>query len=132
MKIYQVPKLLAVLVLFAFLTTSCRGPLDVAGGGGTGGSLDFGGGDPNVPTQSPVKHVIVVVFQNRSFDHLFGHYAPPAGQTVNVAKPGDPGFTQTDASGNQPTPTLLPQPSTPDLGHNSQNYLDSFNGGAMN
>ena len=133
MKIFHVPKLLAVLLIFAFLTTSCRGPLAVSGGGGTGGNgLDNGGGDPNVPTNSPVKHVVVLVFQNRSFDHLFGHYTPPAGQTINAAKPGDPGFTQTDASGNSVSPSLLPQPSTADLGHNSQNYLDSVNGGAMN
>ncbi|HXZ40248.1 MAG TPA: alkaline phosphatase family protein [Terriglobales bacterium] len=31
---------------------------------------------------TPIQHVIVVFGENRSFDHVFGTYAPPAGQTV--------------------------------------------------
>lgn len=38
-------------------------------------------GDSN--TVSPIKHVIVIVGENRSFDHLFATYAPKAGETVN-------------------------------------------------
>ncbi len=34
-------------------------------------------------TASPIKHVIVIVGENRSFDHLFATYAPKAGETVN-------------------------------------------------
>src|SRR5258708_4213963 len=34
-------------------------------------------------TASPIKHVIVVVGENRSFDHLFATYPPKAGETVN-------------------------------------------------
>ncbi|WOJ91315.1 alkaline phosphatase family protein [Methylocapsa polymorpha] len=33
-------------------------------------------------TETPIKHVIVIVGENRSFDHLFGAYKPPRGQTV--------------------------------------------------
>src|SRR5688572_454841 len=44
-------------------------------------------------TRSPVKHVIVVMMQNRSFDHLFGKFPGASG-----AKAGDPGFVQKDAS----------------------------------
>ena len=34
-------------------------------------------------TTSPIKHVIVIVGENRSFDHLFATYQPKAGETVN-------------------------------------------------
>jgi phospholipase C len=34
-------------------------------------------------TQTPIKHVIVIIGENRSFDHVFATYVPPRGQTVN-------------------------------------------------
>src|SRR5438477_10455057 len=34
-------------------------------------------------TATPIKHVIVIVGENRSFDHLFATYVPTAGETVN-------------------------------------------------
>ena len=38
-------------------------------------------GDAN--TVTPIKHVIVMVGENRSFDHLFATYVPKQGETVN-------------------------------------------------
>jgi phospholipase C len=38
-------------------------------------------GDAN--TATPIKHVIVIVGENRSFDHLFGTYVPKPGEAVN-------------------------------------------------
>ena len=38
-------------------------------------------GDSNAAT--PIKHVIVIVGENRSFDHLFATYVPTSGETVN-------------------------------------------------
>src|SRR5260370_12299183 len=38
-------------------------------------------GDDN--TATPIKHVIVIVGENRSFDHLFATYVPRPGETVN-------------------------------------------------
>jgi phospholipase C len=35
------------------------------------------------PTASPIKHVIVIIGENRSFDHIFATYKPKAGETVN-------------------------------------------------
>jgi phospholipase C len=47
---------------------------------------------------SPIQHVIVIIGENRSFDHVYGTYIPPAGQTVSnllskgiVTKNGKPG-----------------------------------------
>ena len=34
-------------------------------------------------TQTPIQHVIVILGENRTFDHVFGTYQPVAGQTVN-------------------------------------------------
>ena len=38
---------------------------------------------PDNKTVSPIKHVIVIIGENRSFDHVFATYAPKNGQTVN-------------------------------------------------
>ena len=37
---------------------------------------------PNTRTATPIKHVIVIIGENVSFDTLFGTYAPPSGQTI--------------------------------------------------
>src|ERR1700683_5255310 len=33
-------------------------------------------------TVTPIKHVIVIIGENRSFDHVFATYVPQKGQTV--------------------------------------------------
>jgi len=37
----------------------------------------------SIPTATPIKHVIVIVGENRSFDHLFATYQPVSTDTVN-------------------------------------------------
>ncbi|MGA8763286.1 MAG: alkaline phosphatase family protein [Candidatus Sulfotelmatobacter sp.] len=37
----------------------------------------------NIPTVSPIKHVIVIIGENRTFDHIFATYKPKSGETVN-------------------------------------------------
>src|ERR1700744_2692753 len=39
-----------------------------------------GGNDNN--TTTPIKHVIIIVGENRSFDHLYGTYVSPSGDAV--------------------------------------------------
>src|ERR1700686_4089174 len=34
-------------------------------------------------TASPIKHVIIIVGENRSFDHIFATYKPKAGESVD-------------------------------------------------
>ncbi len=55
-------------------------------------------GQNQAKTLTPIKHVIVIVGENRSFDHLFGTYQPKAGQTIDnllsrkiVSADGTPG-----------------------------------------
>ena len=38
--------------------------------------------EPERETRTPIRHVIVVLAENRSFDHVFGTYVPKHGQTV--------------------------------------------------
>jgi phospholipase C len=45
------------------------------------GTTYNGSGDNN--TQSPVKHVIVIIGENRTFDHVFATYQPLGGQHVD-------------------------------------------------
>ena len=35
------------------------------------------------PTATPIQHVIVIIGENRTFDHVFATYQPPTGQTVD-------------------------------------------------
>ena len=45
--------------------------------------LKFGGSSNDNNTTSPIKHVIVIVGENRTFDHVFATYVPKQGQTVS-------------------------------------------------
>jgi acid phosphatase len=52
--------------------------------------------DRSSVTRTPIKHVILIIGENRTFDHVFATYTPPAGQTVfNLLSEGI-----VDASGN--------------------------------
>ena len=35
-----------------------------------------------LPTATPIKHVIVVIGENRSFDHIYGTYVPKSGDSI--------------------------------------------------
>ena len=41
-----------------------------------------------IPTASPIKHVIIIVGENRSFDHLFATYVPKHGRVLNLLSEG--------------------------------------------
>jgi phospholipase C len=59
----------------------------------------------NPPTRSPIKHLIVVIGENRSFDNLFGTYTPPDPnqKVVNLLSEGivdETGFPPGALNGN--------------------------------
>ncbi len=74
-------------------------------------------------TRTPIQHVIVIIGENRTFDHIFATYKPVAGQTVNnllsegiVNDDGTPGpnFTmasQSEALDSKPDTYLLNPPA---------------------
>jgi phospholipase C len=80
--------------------------------------------------KSEISHLIVVIMQNHSFDHLFETF-PGA----NGAKAGDPGYSQADASGTLVSPTLLTSlasaDQTVDPAHDNAHYTADYDGGAM-
>src|SRR5215831_16622747 len=39
--------------------------------------------EPAGKSNTPIKHVIVIVGENRTFDHIFATYQPKAGQSVD-------------------------------------------------
>jgi len=112
---------LSVSVVFAMTMAACRGI----------STQQSNGGGANSATQSSVKRVIVIVMQNASFDHLFGTFPAPAGQTVEGARPGVPGFTQPSSSGGTISPSLLTNTNPPDLGHSHADYVATIDSGKM-
>ncbi len=73
-------------------------------------------------TATPIQHVIVIIGENRTFDHVFATYKPVAGQTVSnllskgiVNSDGTPGpnFTlaqQSEATDSKPNTFLMSPP----------------------
>jgi phospholipase C len=39
--------------------------------------------DNSTDTQTPIKHVIVIIGENRTFDHVFAKYKPTKGERVS-------------------------------------------------
>jgi phospholipase C len=62
------------------------------------GGLWGSGGDKSGQTATPIKHVIVIIGENRSFDHVFATYVPKRGQTVHNLL--SEGIIQLDANKN--------------------------------
>jgi acid phosphatase len=100
---------------------------------GKGGHARGGGDASATATASPIKHVIVIIGENHTFDNVYGTYQPPRGQRIMnllsegiVNANGDPGpnvgkatqNTATDTTEYQLDPTrtgaypTLPQPDT--------------------
>jgi phospholipase C len=86
------------------------------------------GASPSVsagPRTTPIKHVIVDVQENRSFDHYYG-------QAPFVGKYGVPaGYQQPDGYGAFVKPYHLPSLTTHDIGHSWADTHREFHGGAM-
>jgi len=76
--------------------------------------------------QGKIKHVVVIIMQNASFDHLFGTFPG-----VNGIHSGGQGFSQKDAAGRTVTPFLLKNAAPPDLPHVRQNMLQVWDNGKM-
>ena len=99
----------------------------IIGCGGVHGSSPSPSSPSNPTGQSvPIKNVIVVIMQNRSFDHLFGTFPGATG-----IQPGVPGFSQVDANGAVVTPQLLTDTATADLPHARSDFLRVWDSGAM-
>ena len=57
--------------------------LSIAALVGVGIAIPVHSADQTAPkTATPIKHVVVVIGENRSFDHLYGTYVPKSGDTI--------------------------------------------------
>ncbi len=86
---------------------------------------------PDARTTSPIKHVIVIIGENRSFDHVFATYVSPSGDSVdnllsegiislganNAAVPG-PNFGKAQQLFATDTDTFLLSPPTQEFPNN--------------
>lgn len=101
------------------------------GGDSTPSQPVTGPGPTPPPVTATVQHVIVVIMQNASFDHLFGTFPAPAGGSVEGLRAGVPGYVQTDAAGNSVSPTLLTNLAPPALQESRAIYANSMDNGLM-
>ena len=68
----------------------------------------------HLSTQTPIQHVIVIIGENRTFDHIFATYQPVQGQTVNnllsegiIQADGSPGTNFAIAHQNSASDTFV-------------------------
>jgi phospholipase C len=84
---------------------------------------------PQLTSQVPrsaINHLIIVIMQNNSFDHLFGTYSKANGLDANVAS-----YTQVDQTGTTVQPSLLTNLSPSDLNHTRTTYQIAYDSGNM-
>ena len=72
----------AILALVALLQSSF-GPLVQTARAAEKPAATTSRAAAGIPTATPIKHVIVIVGENRTFDHIFATYQPINGNTVN-------------------------------------------------
>ena len=109
----------------AFGLAAAAWPLAACGGNGTAQPFPKPSSSPPVPAHIPIKHIVVDVQENRSFDTYFG-YAPFAG-TYGVPK----GFSQPDGRGGRIEPHHFSSLSTSDIDHTWRAMHAEHHGGAM-
>jgi phospholipase C len=80
-----------------------------------------------------VQHLIIVMMQNSSFDHMFGTFPNNTlpSPSVNGLDPTNPNFTQIDKAKNSVVPTLLTDPTTADVNHGPRQYALAWDNGKM-
>ncbi|HUB08194.1 MAG TPA: alkaline phosphatase family protein [Myxococcales bacterium] len=84
---------------------------------------------PDVAAEIPIRHVIVMMKENRSFDHLFGRLHDE-GQPATEAEPAT--FTNVDLSGAAIAPFHEPTTCVPiDPGHQADSVNACLAGGEM-
>jgi phospholipase C len=100
--------------------------LVVAIGVGSDRMLGSGSGDAGAdvvtppPATTPIKHIVVIMKENRSFDNYFGSFPGADGATTGTLSNG-----QTVPLGRTPDP--MPQ----DLGHSPKDWAKAYDNGAL-
>lgn len=76
----------------------------------------------------PIRHIIVIVQQSRSFDHLFGTFPGANGVNASVSIP----VSLTDETQGWLSPYRLDTFVTPELSNGGLTPLEAYNNGQMN
>jgi phospholipase C len=80
-------------------------------------------------TTTPIKHFVVLMQENHSFDNYFGNYPGADGVPADTCMPVDPtGVTSTECV----KPFHIGGQAVVDMGHNTLVHDAEFNNGAMN
>jgi phospholipase C len=106
---------LTALLCIALMQSDC------AGGGSIGPSPNVTASPTLPPTNTPIKHIVIIVQENRTPDNLF-HGLPGA----DIANSGQ------DSHGHTHVLTPLPLEAPLMLGHTHDDFLIGYNGGKMN
>jgi phospholipase C len=77
------------------------------------------------PRRIPIKHIVVDMQENRSFDHYYGFASFAGGYGVPS------GYSQPNGSGGTVTPYHFTSLSTPDIGHGWNAMHGEYDGGKM-
>jgi phospholipase C len=79
------------------------------------------------PTSTPIKHIVILVQENHSFDNYFGTYPGADGLPVGMKMPVDP---QNPAAGFV-EPWHLGNTAITDLSHSASTFKEQYNNGKM-
>ncbi len=114
-------KWIATIAIGTMLASQSTPPLALASEGraaAAGSRHERRVDDHSAETRTPIKHVILIIGENRTFDHLFATYTPPKGQTVRnllsegiVNADGTPGPNFSKAQQWQASDTTVYSPS---------------------
>lgn len=81
-----------------------------------------------IEANTPIEHLVVLMQQNRTFDHYFGTYPGGDGLPSGVCIPFSVLKPQTEECTE---PYYLGDDQSADLSHDSEDFRHQFNGGAM-
>src|SRR5256712_5443991 len=80
------------------------------------------------PVTSPIKHIVVIMQENRSFDNYFGTYPGANGIPKNICMPLDPDHPN---NGRCVKPFLSTNPISEDMPHGYQPSTIAYDNGKM-
>ena len=80
------------------------------------------------PTKTPIKHLLVMMQENHSFDNYFGTYPGAEGITADTRMPVDP----KNPDAGYVTPWHIGDYTITDLSHSPSTFKEQYNGGEMN
>jgi phospholipase C len=80
------------------------------------------------PVANPIKHIVVIMQENRSFDNYFGSYPGANGLPKNICMPLDPDHPN---NGRCVKPFLSIDPISEDMPHGYQSSVAAYDNGKM-